>query len=134
MIEFLINVVESQFYNYLSKLRICLAFRNCLRVPDDIVNLGWVSLFIWVFSHITKTQRNPDSCFRAIKLGSLSSRYWFLFKSINNIMLSHIDKYFLTMLILSLYYKSCLWLNHGASLRINNRLSRRIQVLILVSL
>ena len=120
MIVLLCNVIKGQFNNNLSELLIGFASFNSLGVPNDIIHLSRFTLLIIIFSYSTKTQWDTDSCIRSPKLFTIPLRNGFLFKSINQVMMSHVNEHLLTILILSLYYKACLWLNHSTTLFIND--------------
>ena len=53
-IKLLLDVIESQLDHHLSELCISLRIFHCVSIPNEIINLNRVSLFIVLFSHISK--------------------------------------------------------------------------------
>ncbi len=122
MIVLLLNVVESQFDDNLAKGSIGLTALNSLGVPNNIIYLCGLPLFIVIFTNSAQRERDPYA-YIASKLFSISLRDGLLFKRVNNFVLGHVYKNFLTSRILGFDDEANLWLNNGSTLWVNNRLA-----------
>ena len=131
VIVLLQDVVESELNHDLSEGRVGLAPLNGLRIPYHIVHLRNLALFVIIFADRPQAERDSYAHIGP-QLLSLSLRDGLFFKSINYLVLGHVNEDLLSIAVLGLDYEADLWLDDGATLGVDDGLAILVDVGLLV--
>jgi len=132
VIVLLQDVVESELNHDLPEGRVGLAPLYGLRVPYHIVHLGDLALFVIIFADRSQAERDSDT---HIGPQLLSFSLWDgpFFKSVNYIVLRHVNEDLLAVGVLGLYDEADLWLDDGPALGVDNGVAILVDVGLLVA-
>ena len=133
MIVLLQNVVESELNHDLSEGRVSLASLYGLRIPNHIVYLRDLALLVIIFADRAQAERDSDAHIGP-QLLSVSLRDGLFFKSINYLVLGHVDEDLLPVGVLGLDDEADLWLDDGTPLGVDDGLAILVDVGLLVAI
>jgi hypothetical protein len=120
-LKLLINIIKCKFHYGLPKASVLLRVCDNFCIPNEIIYLNRISLFISIFSHTSQRQWNSYTLIGWIILFLIFLSYSLFLHPFNHIMIGKIDKDFLSSChILRLDNKSSFWLNYCATFLIND--------------